>query len=333
MRLAQGRADAPALLMLQVTGRPIVIADPLPGSNDIVESHLRTLRTRPNVAFAPRVTGVRAGTRSEAEVGFDLPGATTVANEAVRKGRSSKWPQRVRPGGDRRLRPGVVETVARWGARGLGGLAPAAVRTDRPVPGRRYRRLRPGARRRGAQVVAVDASRPSLDVLESRRGDRKVDVVEADFRDLGLGAAFHLVTLSRNTFFLAQTQDEKIALLRGVERHLKPSGAVFLDCTDPAEFLRAGGDATSVTCPLGRDWMVTITQTADRAAQAVMSIFLVRSATELVAFHETATWATLPAIRLPARMAGREVTAVNGSYAGEEYSSRSREMLVVLERT
>ncbi|MFC7813884.1 MULTISPECIES: class I SAM-dependent methyltransferase [unclassified Streptomyces] len=185
----------------------------------------------------------------------------------------------------------------------------------------------------GAQVVAVDASRPSLDVLESRRGDRKVDVVEADFRDLRLDATFDLVTLSRNTFFLAQSQEEKIELLRGVERHLKPSGAVFLDCTDPAEFLRAGGDATSVTYPLGRDRMVTITQTADRAAQAVMSIFLVQSATELVAFHETATWATLPEIRLLARTAGLEVTAVNGSYAGEEYSSRSREMLVVLERT
>ncbi|GHF33438.1 class I SAM-dependent methyltransferase [Streptomyces fumanus] len=184
----------------------------------------------------------------------------------------------------------------------------------------------------GAQVVAVGASRPSLDVLESRRGDRKVDVVEADFRDLRLDATFDIVTLSRNTFFLAQSQDEKIELLRSVARHLKPSGGAFLDCTDPAEFLRTGGDATSVTYPLGRERMVTITQTSDRATQAVMSIFLVQSATELTAFHETATWATLAEIRLLTRMAGLAVTAVNGSYAGEEYRSRSREMLVVLER-
>ncbi|RKN03567.1 class I SAM-dependent methyltransferase [Streptomyces radicis] len=184
----------------------------------------------------------------------------------------------------------------------------------------------------GAQVVAVDASRPSLDLLESRCRDRKIDVVEADFRDIQLNSTFDIITLSRNTFFLAQSHDEKIALLRVIERHLKPEGAAFLDCTDPAEFLRAGGDATSVTYPLGRDRMVTITQTADRASQAIMSIFLVQSASTLTAFHEMATWATLPEIRLMARMAGLEVTGVNGSYAGEDYDARSREMLVVLER-
>ncbi|MFJ9622549.1 CypD family RiPP peptide-cysteine decarboxylase [Streptomyces sp. NPDC101181] len=89
MRLAQGRADSPALLMLQVTTGPIVIADTLPGSNEIVESHLRVLRLRPNVGFAPRVTGVRASSRSATEIGFNLPGAITVANEMVKKGRTS----------------------------------------------------------------------------------------------------------------------------------------------------------------------------------------------------------------------------------------------------
>ncbi|RKN03566.1 CypD family RiPP peptide-cysteine decarboxylase [Streptomyces radicis] len=87
MRLAQGRADSPALLMLQVTNRPIVIADTLPGSNEIVESNLRVLETRSNIGFAPRVTGVRAHGRSTAEVGFNLPGAIGVANDMVRKGR------------------------------------------------------------------------------------------------------------------------------------------------------------------------------------------------------------------------------------------------------
>ncbi|MFF2375309.1 CypD family RiPP peptide-cysteine decarboxylase [Streptomyces xiamenensis] len=88
MRLAQGRADSPALMMFQVTDRPIVIADTLPGSNDIVENHLRTLRQRSNIAFAPRTTGVRAGDRSPAELGFNLPGAVSVANNMVRKGRA-----------------------------------------------------------------------------------------------------------------------------------------------------------------------------------------------------------------------------------------------------
>ncbi|MEU5976248.1 class I SAM-dependent methyltransferase [Streptomyces sp. NPDC047315] len=184
----------------------------------------------------------------------------------------------------------------------------------------------------GARVVAVDASTPSLDLLKSKCGEHPVEAVEGDFRHLRLDDAFDVVTLSRNTFFLAQSQDEKIDLLRVVERHLKPGGTAFLDCTDPAEYLQAGGDAHSVTYPLGRENMVTITQTSDRAAQAVLSIFLVQSATKLTAFHETATWATLAEIRLMARMAGLEVSHVNGSYAGEDYGPRSREMLIVLQR-
>ncbi|MFJ6238111.1 class I SAM-dependent methyltransferase [Streptomyces griseus] len=183
----------------------------------------------------------------------------------------------------------------------------------------------------GAQVVAVDASRPSLDLLESRRGERKVDTVEADFRDLRLDSAFDVVTMSKNTFFLAQSHDEKIKLLRAIGRHLKPGGAVFLDCTDPVEYLRADGAAHTVTYPLGREQMVTITQNADRATQAIMSIFMVQSASTLTSFHEMATWASLPEIRLLARAAGLEVTAVDGSYAGDAYTARSREMLVVLE--
>jgi cypemycin N-terminal methyltransferase len=184
----------------------------------------------------------------------------------------------------------------------------------------------------GARVVAVDASQPSLDVLKSRRLDRDVEAVEGDFRDLRFDSAFDVITLSRNTFFLAQAQEEKIDLLRVIARHLKPDGAAFLDCTDPAEYGRVGGDAHSVTYPLGRDQMVTVTQTADRASQEILSIFLVQGAATLTAFHEKATWATLAEIRLMARIAGLEVADVDGSYAREPYGARSREMLVVLER-
>ncbi|WP_055697678.1 CypD family RiPP peptide-cysteine decarboxylase [Streptomyces silaceus] len=87
MRLAQGRADSPALLMLQVTDAPIVIADTFPGSNEIVENNVQTLKLRPNVEFAPRVNGVRASNRSTAEVGFNLPGALAVANRMRKEGR------------------------------------------------------------------------------------------------------------------------------------------------------------------------------------------------------------------------------------------------------
>ena len=183
----------------------------------------------------------------------------------------------------------------------------------------------------GAEVVAVDASRTSLGMLEGKRADRTVSTVEADFRSLDLSTLFDVIVMSRNTFFLAQTHQDKIDLMCAMRKHLKPSGAVFLDCTEPTEFMLNNGDAATTTYPLGRDNIVTFTQTADRSSQQVLSIIMVQSASTLTAFHEMATWATLAEIRLIAGIAGLKIARVDGSYGGEEYGSRSREMLVVLE--
>lgn len=182
----------------------------------------------------------------------------------------------------------------------------------------------------GAKVTAVDASQASLQYLRAQSDDHDIRAVQGDFRALELDEQFDVITLSRNTFFLAQSQDDKVALLSTMARHLRPGGRAFLDCTDPKEFLRHGGDATSVTYPLGRDKVVTITQTADASTQMVLSIFIVQGASSHVAFHESATWATLAEIRLMAATAGLEVEVVDGSYRGDLYDSRSREMLVVL---
>lgn len=182
----------------------------------------------------------------------------------------------------------------------------------------------------GANVTAVDASPASLEHLRAHSAGHNVRAVEGDFRALELDEQFDVITLSRNTFFLAQSQDDKIALLSTISSHLRPGGRAFLDCTEPTEFLRHGGDASSVTYPLGRDKAVTITQTADASTQMVLSIFIVQGASSHVAFHESATWATLAEIRLMAAQARLEVEQVDGSYRGDSYNSQSREMLIVL---
>lgn len=83
MRLAQGRADSPALMMLQITELPIVVADVMPASNPVIEQWTDLLSTRPNVAFAPRIETPRADDRTMTTSGFNLPGALAVANERI----------------------------------------------------------------------------------------------------------------------------------------------------------------------------------------------------------------------------------------------------------
>ncbi|UGY91013.1 class I SAM-dependent methyltransferase [Streptomyces gobiensis] len=184
----------------------------------------------------------------------------------------------------------------------------------------------------GARVVAVDASRPSLDLLKSRRRDHKIEVVEADFRDAQLDSKFNVITLSRNTFFLAQSHDEKIDLFRVIERHLKPEGAAFLDCSDLAEYLGAGGDATSVTYPFGPRADGVDNSDCRSRLPGDHEYLLGPECIKTHCISRDSHLGDATGDTTDGAMAGLEVASVNGTYAGEDYSARSREMLVVLER-
>ncbi|WP_308608670.1 CypD family RiPP peptide-cysteine decarboxylase [uncultured Corynebacterium sp.] len=80
MRLSHGRADSPALMMMQIATCPIVIADSIPGSNIIVEDAISRLKKRANVSFTPRVSAYRAPTRARQESGFNVPQSVRIAS-------------------------------------------------------------------------------------------------------------------------------------------------------------------------------------------------------------------------------------------------------------
>ncbi|MCJ1707112.1 CypD family RiPP peptide-cysteine decarboxylase [Microbacterium sp. VKM Ac-2923] len=80
MRLSQGRSDTPALMMMQITKIPIVIAQVSPAENEIISHWRNILALRPNVFFVPEIEGVRADDRTIASSGFNLPGALDILN-------------------------------------------------------------------------------------------------------------------------------------------------------------------------------------------------------------------------------------------------------------
>ncbi|MBU4555255.1 MAG: CypD family RiPP peptide-cysteine decarboxylase [Actinobacteria bacterium] len=83
MRLAQGRSDSPALMMLQLTNLPVVIASVSPVQNEISDFWIDLLARRSNIEFVPVVAGVRADDRTVHENGFNLPGALSLVNDKV----------------------------------------------------------------------------------------------------------------------------------------------------------------------------------------------------------------------------------------------------------
>jgi hypothetical protein len=80
MRLAQGRAETPALMMLQITKLPVIVADVSPADNEVIEHWRRVLAKRPNVAFVPQIDTFRADSRYITKSGFNMPGAIMLAN-------------------------------------------------------------------------------------------------------------------------------------------------------------------------------------------------------------------------------------------------------------
>lgn len=183
---------------------------------------------------------------------------------------------------------------------------------------------------RGARVLAVDASRQALDLIGAG-GTSGIKTLEADFRHLDLEDAADVAVMSRNTFFAALTTDDKIGVLSSARRALRPGGRLVLDCSDPLEYLEGGAGARSVTFPLGPSEAVTITTTLDHTTQSLLSMFMVWGATDFVAFHESAVWATAAEVRLLAERAGLRLVDIRGDYAGSPYASTSRLMLMTLE--
>ncbi|MEX3510991.1 class I SAM-dependent methyltransferase [Kocuria carniphila] len=180
----------------------------------------------------------------------------------------------------------------------------------------------------GAHVTAVDASRESLEFIRSVDQGDKVRTVCADFRDMDPAELFDIVVLSRNTFFSAIKQEDKIGLLRTIRSSLSSDGTAYLDCTDPYEFLKQDGSATSVSYPLGKNTILTTTQFADRTTQSIMTLYMLNSPQGIYSFHENAQWCTLQEIQLLTKNVGLQISRVFGSYAGELYGSNSREMMV-----
>jgi phosphopantothenoylcysteine decarboxylase/phosphopantothenate--cysteine ligase len=75
MKLAQGLTDTPALMALQLTKAPVVLASAFPGENEVITQHIETLKRRPNLALAEPVEAFSTGTGQwgRGQTGFFMP--------------------------------------------------------------------------------------------------------------------------------------------------------------------------------------------------------------------------------------------------------------------
>lgn len=83
------------------------------------------------------------------------------------------------------------------------------------------------------QVTGVDPARAMLEVARQRRDGDKVHWVEADARQLSLEQRFDLILLTGHSFQVFLTDDDQLAVLGTIERHLKPGGRFIFDTRNP----------------------------------------------------------------------------------------------------
>lgn len=81
----------------------------------------------------------------------------------------------------------------------------------------------------GLAVTAVDTSSSLLAQLQANRGDRSIEVVEADMREFVRPAAFDLAVVMWTSFGYFTDEADHRRVLDNVRQSLKPGGRLVLD--------------------------------------------------------------------------------------------------------
>lgn len=87
---------------------------------------------------------------------------------------------------------------------------------------------------RGVEVVGIELSQPMIDVLRSKSGGGRIDVVHGDMTTARAPGRFSLVYLVFNTITNLLTQDAQVACFENAAAHLDPGGVFVVETIVPA---------------------------------------------------------------------------------------------------
>jgi hypothetical protein len=85
----------------------------------------------------------------------------------------------------------------------------------------------------GVEVHGIDASQAMVAKLRAKPDGDRIPVTMGDFVDFSLDTRFRLIYVAFNTFFGLLTQQDQIACLRAVARHLSDEGSFVVELFVP----------------------------------------------------------------------------------------------------
>ncbi|RFF27232.1 MULTISPECIES: bifunctional 2-polyprenyl-6-hydroxyphenol methylase/3-demethylubiquinol 3-O-methyltransferase UbiG [unclassified Wenzhouxiangella] len=179
----------------------------------------------------------------------------------------------------------------------------------------------------GLAVTAVDTSPSLLEQLETERGERAIEIVEADMREFVRPQTFDVVIVMWTSFGYFTDEADHRRVLTNIRDSLKPGGRLVLDLVgleylcrnlqpvhlteyDDGRILVERPDLTEAMTRLENQWMLI---DGDR-----------------VHYHEFShrVWSA-GEIRSLLQDAGLSLKAVYGSYDGDEYDLDAERMIVI----
>lgn len=182
----------------------------------------------------------------------------------------------------------------------------------------------------GMKVTAVDTSPSLLQRLEAERGDRAIEIVEADMREFARANAFDLAVVMWTSFGYFTEEADHRRVLDNIRASLAPGGRLILDLVG-LEFLCRNLQPVHLTEYDDGRLLVERPLLVDDMTRLENEWLLIDG--DRVHRHEFShrVWSA-GEIRALLEAAGLSVAAIHGSCEGDDYDLHAERLIVIAER-
>jgi SAM-dependent methyltransferase len=176
---------------------------------------------------------------------------------------------------------------------------------------------------RGIRVDGIDISRAMIEQLRGKPGGDRLSVTVGDLADVGVPGSYPLIYVVWNSFFNLLTQGDQLRCFRNVAKHLTPGGSFIVETYVPSFLHRLRSDQYVEAESIEIDEVRLDVLRHDAATQTLEEshVSLTPAGIRLVPVVQRYAWPS--ELDLMARLAGLELSARFGGWAGEPFESSS----------
>ena len=187
----------------------------------------------------------------------------------------------------------------------------------------------------GRRTVGVDPAGAMLEIARHRKGGQRVEWIQADARTLDLDERFELIVLTSHAFQVFLTDEDQLAALQTIRRHLTPNGRFVFDSRNPAprawERWTPARSKRTLHHPTLGEVLVWNEAQYETKTQIVsyQSNYHCKGSSRVFTANSQIRFTPQPALAAQLQAAGLEVSSWLGSWQGAPFQPHSKEIIPV----